>query len=126
MKYFVMNKENGLDSIVEQGGRNFSGGQRQRLSIARALVKKAPLLILDDSSSALDYQTDLYLRHALKEVDATVFIVSQRTSSIQHCDQILVLDDGRLVGKGKHEDLLENCAVYKEIYDSQYQRGDGK
>ena len=123
---FVMNKENGLDSIVEQGGRNFSGGQRQRLSIARALVKKAPLLILDDSSSALDYQTDLYLRHALKEVDATVFIVSQRTSSIQHCDQILVLDDGRLVGKGKHEDLLENCAVYKEIYDSQYQRGDGK
>ena len=120
---FVNLKENGLDSVVEQGGRNLSGGQRQRISIARAILHQSPILILDDTSSALDYQTDFYLRKALKEIQATVFIVSQRTSSIQHCDQILVLDEGKLVGKGKHEELLENCEVYKEIYESQFQKG---
>ena len=117
----VEKKEGKLDEVVEQGGRNFSGGQRQRLTIARALVKNPKILILDDSSSALDYATDLKLRRALKtECDnMTTFIVSQRTSSIQSADVILVLDDGRIVGKGTHDELLETCEVYREIHESQ-------
>lgn len=118
----IKSKENGLDEMVEQGGRNFSGGQRQRLTIARALVRKPSILILDDSASALDYATDARLRKALKEIKdrTTVFIVSQRTSSIQHADRIIVLDDGRAVGIGTHESLYEDCRIYKEIYDSQF------
>lgn len=114
-------KEGRLDYKVEQGGKNFSGGQKQRLTIARALVKNPEILILDDSSSALDYATDYNLRKALKTLndDVTVFIVSQRTSSIRYADRILVLDDGDLVGEGTHEELLKTCAVYKEIHDSQ-------
>lgn len=120
----VVEKKGGLDAMIEQHGRNLSGGQRQRLAIARAMVGDPEILILDDSSSALDYATDAALRKALKELpgNKTVFIVSQRTSSIQHADLILVLDDGQLVGKGTHETLLETCEVYKEIYDSQYQK----
>ncbi len=111
----------GLGAGVEQGGRNFSGGQRQRLSIARTLAMKTPIVILDDSSSALDYATDLALRRALKELpeDTTVFIISQRTSSIQHADKILVLDDGELAGVGTHEELLADNALYQEIHNSQ-------
>lgn len=118
----IKSKEKGLDEMVEQGGRNFSGGQRQRLTIARALVRKPSILILDDSASALDYATDARLRKALKEIKdrTTVFIVSQRTSSIQHADRIIVLDDGRAVGIGTHESLYEDCRIYKEIYDSQF------
>ena len=109
---------------MEQGGRNFSGGQRQRLTIARALVRKPEILILDDSASALDFATDAALRKALRELQPspTIFIVSQRTSSLQHADQILVLDDGEAVGLGKHEELLKNCSVYREIYDSQFKK----
>ena len=115
-------KEGKLDFIIEQEGRNLSGGQKQRLSIARALVGKPEILILDDSSSALDYATDLALRKGINELayKPTVFIVSQRTSSIMQADKIIVLDDGEMVGLGKHEELLENCEVYKEIYNSQY------
>lgn len=114
----------GLDEPVEQGGRNFSGGQRQRLTIARALVRKPDILILDDSASALDYATDAALRQAIREMntDTTVFIVSQRTASIHSADQIVVLDDGRAVGIGTHDELLESCEVYREIYDSQYRK----
>ncbi|MBR5140018.1 MAG: ABC transporter ATP-binding protein, partial [Clostridia bacterium] len=102
--------------------KNFSGGQRQRLAIARALVKKPSILILDDSASALDFATDARLRIALKNMDsdATVFIVSQRASSIMHADKIIVLDDGEAVGIGTHGELLDSCAVYKEIYASQF------
>lgn len=123
----VAGKEGKLDCVIEQGGRNLSGGQRQRLTIARALVRKPSILILDDSSSALDFATDAKLRKSLQELDykPTVFIVSQRTSSIQHADMILVLDDGKLVGKGTHEELVKNCDVYKEIYMSQF-KGEGK
>ena len=108
--------------MIEQAGRNLSGGQRQRLTIARALVKSPDILILDDSASALDFATDAKLRAALKTIaeDRTIFIVSQRTSSIQHADQILVLDDGALAGIGTHDELLENCTVYQEIYYSQF------
>lgn len=118
----IKSKEDGLDEKVEQGGRNFSGGQRQRLTIARALVRKPSILILDDSASALDYATDARLRKALKCIKdkTTVFIVSQRTSSIQHADKIIVLDDGKAVGIGNHEKLYETCKIYKEIYDSQF------
>lgn len=120
-KDFVEEKEGGLDAPVAQGGKNFSGGQRQRLTIARAVVKNPEILILDDSSSALDYATDARLRKAVREMsgDTTVFIVSQRTSSIRHADRIVVLDDGGIVGIGTHEELLVECEVYKEIYDSQ-------
>ena len=120
----VVEKKGGLDALVEQNGRNFSGGQKQRLSIARALVGNPEILILDDSSSALDFATDAALRKALKELkgNPTVFIVSQRTSSIQHADIILVLDDGKLVGTGTHEELLSACEVYREIYESQYKK----
>lgn len=118
----VASKHGGLDEPVEQGGKNFSGGQRQRLTIARALVKKPSILILDDSSSALDYATDARLRKNLKSLDykPTVFIVSQRTGSIRHADKILVLDEGNLVGCGTHEELLKTCEVYREIHFSQY------
>jgi ATP-binding cassette subfamily B multidrug efflux pump len=120
----VVQKKEGLDFIIEQGGKNLSGGQRQRFTIARALVKKPEILILDDSASALDFATDAALRKALREMpgNPTVFIVSQRTSSIQHADIILVLDDGQMVGIGKHEELLEKCEVYREIYDSQFKK----
>ena len=120
----VEGKDGKLDAPVEQGGKNFSGGQRQRLTIARALVRKPKILILDDSASALDYATDARLRKAIREMDGnpTVFIVSQRTSSIQHADKIIVLDDGEITGIGTHEQLLEDCEVYREIYDSQYKK----
>ena len=118
----VNSKEGKLDFVIEQEGRNLSGGQKQRLSIARALVGKPEILILDDSSSALDYATDLALRKGINalEYKPTVFIVSQRTSSIMQADKIVVLDDGELVGVGKHEELLDSCEVYREIYNSQY------
>lgn len=118
----VRGKALGLDEPIEQGGRNLSGGQRQRLTIARALVKQPEILILDDSASALDYATDAALRKALREMasPATVFVVSQRASSIRFADLILVLDDGRLVGSGTHDELLQGCPVYQEIYYSQY------
>lgn len=120
-KEIVENKEGGLDYVIEQGGKNLSGGQRQRLTIARALVKKPEILILDDSASALDLATDAKLRKALSELeDMTVFIVSQRTSSIKNADMIIVLDDGEIVGKGTHDELLKTCGIYKEIYSSQY------
>ena len=124
----INSKESGLDSVIEQGGKNLSGGQRQRLTIARALVKKPEILILDDSSSALDFATDAKLRKAIASIkDTSVILVSQRTSSIKHADVIAVLDDGRLAGLGTHSELLENCPVYKEIYDSQYKKaGDEK
>ena len=119
----INSKESGLDSVIEQGGKNLSGGQRQRLTIARALVKKPEILILDDSSSALDFATDAKLRKAIASIkDTSVIIVSQRTSSIKHADIIAVLDDGKLAGLGTHNELLENCPVYKEIYDSQYKK----
>ncbi len=121
-KEFVDKKDKGLDSMVEQGGKNLSGGQRQRLTIARALVRNPAILILDDSSSALDYATDVKLRTAIRNMKSrpTVFIVSQRTSAIQYADQIIVLDDGRVAGMGTHDELLEKCSVYQEIYYSQY------
>ncbi|MFR2773341.1 MAG: ABC transporter ATP-binding protein [Clostridium sp.] len=117
----VKSRENGLDAMIFQGGKNLSGGQRQRLTIARALVRKPQILILDDSSSALDFATDARLRKALRERTggAAIFLVSQRASALRHADQILVLDDGRLAGKGKHEELLETCPVYREICLSQ-------
>ena len=113
---------------IEQGGSNVSGGQKQRLTIARALVGKPDILILDDSASALDYATDAALRKALAALpgDLTVFIVSQRAASLQHADQIIVLDDGRMVGLGRHAELLESCPVYKEIYESQFKKGDAQ
>ncbi len=119
---FIMEKEGTLDYNVIEGGKNFSGGQRQRLSIARALVKKAPILILDDSASALDMATEAKLRANLKALpwNPAVVTVSQRTSSVMHCHKIIVLDEGEAVGIGNHSQLLENCAVYKEIYDSQF------
>ena len=120
----VVEAKGGLSAIIEQGGKNLSGGQRQRMSIARALVKKPEILILDDSTSALDFATDAKLRKAIKELDyrPTVFIVSQRASSIQYADLIIVLDDGNMVGKGTHEELLKTCEVYQEIYYSQFKK----
>ena len=122
---FVAEKEGGLDAPVAQNGKNFSGGQRQRLTIARALVRKAKILILDDSASALDYATESALRTALRNLPEkpTIFIISQRTASIRHADRILVLEDGQAVGLGTHEELLDNCPVYREIYDSQFKKG---
>ncbi len=123
---FVRTKEGGLDAPVEQRGRNFSGGQRQRLTIARALVGKPPILILDDSASALDFATDARLRSALRSMEhkPTTFIISQRTSSIHAADRILVLDDGHIVGMGRHEELLSTCEVYREIHESQFKGGE--
>ena len=122
----VESKEGGLDFVIEQGGRNLSGGQRQRLTIARALVRRPRILILDDSSSALDFATDAALRKAIRELpySPTVFLVSQRASSIQYADRIIVLDDGCPVGIGTHEELLESCGVYREIYNSQFRKED--
>ena len=118
----VQGKENGLDAEVAQGGKNFSGGQKQRLTIARALVRKPEILILDDSASALDYATDAALRKAIRDMknSPTVFIVSQRAASILYADKIIVLDDGKVAGIGTHTELLENCPVYQEIYYSQF------
>lgn len=118
---FIQTLENGMDTAISQGGTNVSGGQRQRLSIARALVKQAPIYIFDDTFSALDFKTDAKLRAALKGYTekSTVFIVAQRVSTIMHADQILVLDEGRVVGKGTHEELLKNCETYREIAESQ-------
>lgn len=120
----VAKKDGGLDAMITQGGKNLSGGQRQRLTIARALVRKPEILILDDSTSALDYATDAKLRKALQDMKdkPTIFIVSQRTASIQHADRIVVLDDGAAVGIGSHEELLNTCPVYQEIYDSQFKK----
>jgi ABC-type multidrug transport system fused ATPase/permease subunit len=121
-KEIVLGKEGHLDYEIEQGGKNLSGGQRQRLTIARALVKKPEILILDDSASALDYATDAALRKALanRAGDTTTFIVSQRASSIRHADKIIVLDDGRMVGIGTHEELMKSCALYQEIVAVSY------
>ena len=123
-KEFVDKKEGGLDFLVEQGGKNLSGGQRQRLTIARAIVKKPDILILDDSASALDFATDAKLRMAIRDMEnrATVFIVSQRAASIMYADKIIVLDDGQVVGMGTHEELLAGCEVYQEIYYSQFKK----
>ena len=123
-KEFILQK-NGLDEPVSAGGKNFSGGQRQRLTIARALIRGAEILILDDSSSALDYATDAALRASLRTLpnSPTVFIISQRTSSIRHADLILVMEDGKLVDQGRHEELLERCEVYREIHESQFKKG---
>ena len=122
---FVRQKPGKLDDPVEQGGRNLSGGQRQRLTIARALVGHPDILILDDSASALDYATDAALRKALRTLPAetTLFIVSQRTSSLRHADQIIVLDDGHVVGIGTHDELMQTCEVYREIHESQFRKG---
>ena len=118
----VKNKPEELDAQVEQGGSNFSGGQRQRLAIARALVRNPAILILDDSASALDYATDARLRTAIREMKnpPTTFIVSQRAASVRYADRILVLDDGNLVGMGTHQELLETCGVYQEVFYSQF------
>lgn len=125
---FVEEKDGGLDAVVAQGGKNLSGGQRQRLTIARALVRKPSVLILDDSASALDYATDARLRMAIRDTEGgpTVFIVSQRAASIRHADQIIVLDDGEVAGIGTHEQLLEGCAAYQEIYYSQFEKNAAK
>lgn len=123
-KEFVETKEGGLDAEIAQGGKNLSGGQKQRLTIARALIRHPEILILDDSASALDFATDAKLRKAIREMEEelTVFIVSQRASSIQYADFIIVMDDGRIAGIGTHEELLKNCGVYREIYDSQFKK----
>ncbi len=124
----VVAEKGGIKGKIEQGGNNLSGGQKQRMSIARALVKKPEILILDDSTSALDFATDAKLRKAIKELDykPTVFIVSQRAASIQYAEQIIVMDDGMMVGRGTHDSLLENCEVYREIYYSQFKREEAK
>ena len=117
----VVEGKGGLDADIEQGGRNLSGGQKQRLTIARALVRRPEILILDDSASALDYATDAAMRRAIRELDeTTVFIVSQRASSVMYADKIIVLDDGEAVGIGSHDELLASCPVYREIYATQF------
>ena len=123
-KEFVDTKEGRLDAKIEQGGKNLSGGQRQRLTLARALVPQSDILIMDDSASALDYATDARLRKAIQDMKRkpTVFIVSQRTSSIQNADMILELDDGKIAGQGTHEQLLKSCNIYREIYETQFKK----
>ena len=120
----VKGKPGELDAPVEQGGSNFSGGQRQRLTIARALVRRPAILIMDDSASALDYATDARLRMAIRNMPnaPTTFIVSQRAASVRYADLIVVLDDGIMVGKGTHDSLLRDCPVYQEIYYSQFRK----
>ena len=122
----IVKQKGGFEAEIQQGGKNLSGGQRQRMSIARALIKKPSILILDDSTSALDFATDAKLRQAIKKLSykPTVFIVSQRAASIQYADLIIVLEDGKMVGKGTHKALLESCQVYREIYDSQFRKGE--
>lgn len=124
----ILREKGSLDAEVGEGGKNFSGGQRQRLTIARALVRDPEILILDDSASALDYATDARLRAAIRDRKdpPTTFIISQRTASVMHADKIIVLEDGVAVGIGRHDELLENCAVYREIYQSQFKGGDAK
>ena len=117
---FVYAKEAGLDSAVEENGTNFSGGQKQRLLIARAILSKRPLLILDDATSALDYRSDLQVRQNIRKLDGvTLLMVSQRATSIKDCDVIYVFDQGRIVGKGTHESLLRDCPIYQETYEAQ-------
>ena len=120
----IVADKGGLDAHIEQGGKNLSGGQRQRLTIARALVKKPKILILDDSASALDYATDATLRSSIAKntEDTTVFIVSQRASSIMHADKIILLDDGEAAAIGTHEELLATSDIYREIYETQFGR----
>ena len=122
----IIGAKGSLDAPVSEGGKNFSGGQRQRLTIARALVRDPEILILDDSASALDYATDAKLRMAIRQRKnpPTTFIVSQRAASVMHADKIIVLDDGEAVGIGTHEELLGSCEVYKEIYNSQFKGGE--
>ena len=117
---FITSFPDGYDTHIEQGGTNVSGGQKQRLTIARALVMQPEILILDDSASALDYATDAALRKEIRGLQTTVFVVSQRASSVRDADKIIVLDDGKAVGIGTHAQLMENCEVYREIYFSQY------
>ena len=126
-KEFVDQKTDGMNFKITQGGKNLSGGQKQRLTIARAVVRKPEILIMDDSASALDFATDAALRHAIHQQTKgmTVFIVSQRAASIQHADRIVVLDDGKIVGLGTSEELLESCEVYQEIYNSQFKKQEG-
>jgi len=123
---FIDQKKKKYKSPISQGGANVSGGQKQRLSIARAIAKHPQVFIFDDSFSALDYKTDVTLRHALAEKtrESTVLIVAQRISTILHAEQILVLDDGKIVGKGTHAELLKNCEVYREIAESQLSRAE--
>ena len=127
-KEFVDSKQGRLDYVIEQGGKNLSGGQRQRLTIARAIVRKPDVLILDDSASALDFATDAALRKAIRGMNnsPTVFIVSQRAASLMYADFIIVLDDGQVAGMGTHDELLANCEVYKEIYESQFKKADSE
>ena len=127
-KEFVDSKQGRLDYVIEQGGKNLSGGQRQRLTIARAIVRKPDVLILDDSASALDFATDAALRKAIRRMNnsPTVFIVSQRAASLMYADLIIVLDDGQVAGMGTHDELLANCEVYKEIYESQFKKADSE
>lgn len=123
---FVLDLPAGLQAPVAQGGTNFSGGQKQRLSIARALARKADLYVFDDSFSALDFKTDAALRRALADEvsDSAVLIIAQRISTILHADQIIVLNDGKIVGKGRHDELLKSCPVYADIVDSQMKGGE--
>ena len=125
-KEFISEKAEGLATEIAQGGTNVSGGQRQRLAIARALVKRAPIYIFDDSFSALDFKTDSALRKALKEKtgDSTILLVTQRVSTVKTAEQIIVLDKGRIVGKGTHDELMETCSIYQEIAESQLGIGD--